>query len=106
MQIEAGTAMNLMLRENIIENEEIIKSIHKVACQIITTWSPDVLEEWRQTFVLSMRGLNNLEIKSSIDKALAMCDKTQPLVTRISGAYVLGKIVRYFNQNQLPIGWS
>lgn len=35
-----------------------------------------------------------------------MCDKTQPLVTRVSGAYLIGKISKYFAPNQLPLGWS
>lgn len=56
--------------------------------------------------MLSMRVLNNFELRVSIDKGLKMCDKTQPLVSRVSGAYVVGKIVKYFTPNQLPIGWS
>lgn len=75
------------------------------ASEILSTWSPEVLEQWQQAFILSMRALNHIEQKESIDKSMQMCDKTQPLVTRISGAYLLGKTVKYFNQSQLPLGW-
>ena len=27
-------------------------------------------------------------------------------MTRLNGAYILGKIVKYFTPNQLPIGWA
>lgn len=37
---------------------------------------------------------------------MKLCDKTQPLVTRINGAYLLGKTVKYFKNTQIPIGWT
>ena len=95
-----------MLREIIVADEAIIKQIHKVAGQIILTWSTEVLFEWRQVFNLSMHALTSLDLKNSIERGMQMCDKTQPLVTRISGAYLLGKIVKHFQANHLPIGWS
>lgn len=70
LQIEAGRCFNSMLRENIIISEVIIKAIHKAANQVIMTWSPEVLFEWRQAFVLSMRVLSSFELKVSIEKGI------------------------------------
>jgi hypothetical protein len=53
-----------------------------------------------------MRVLSNYELRDSIEIAMKLCDKTQPLVTRINGAYLLGKTVRYFTPSHLPIGWA
>ena len=105
LQIEAGLAFNAMLREILILDEGIVRQVHAVACKLILTWSPEVLHEWRQVFILSMRGLSSLQLKNALEKSLQMCDKTQPLVTRISGAYLLGKVVKHFTPNQVPIGW-
>ena len=85
-----------MLREIIISDTDLVKSIHQVAAKIILTWSTEVLFEWRQVFNLSMHALPNLDLRNSIERSMQMCDKTQPLVTRISGAYLLGKIVKRF----------
>lgn len=95
-----------MLREIIIQDEKIVIQIHKTASEVLSTWSSEVLNEWQQAFVISMRSLNSLDQKRSMDKSMQMCDKTQPLVTRVSGAYLIGKIVKFFKNNQLPIGWS
>lgn len=95
-----------MLRNIIIEDDEIIKQIHQTASMVLTTWSQDVLQEWRQVFQLSMRVLTDNERRDSIERSMKLCDKTQPLVTRINGAYLLGKTVKYFTTNQLPIGWA
>ena len=57
-------------------------------------------------FTLSMRGQGLQLLKNAFEKSMQMCDKTQPLVTRISGAYLLGKIVKHFTPNYLPIGWA
>lgn len=73
---------------------------------MLTTWSQEVLFEWRQVFKHSMRVLSSYELRDSIEIAMKLCDKTQPLVTRINGAYLLGKTVRYFTPNHLPIGWA
>jgi len=53
-----------------------------------------------------MRGQGLQLLKNAFEKIMQMCDKTQPLVTRISGAYLLGKIVKHFTPNYLPIGWA
>lgn len=53
-----------------------------------------------------MRVLSSHEMQNSFEKSMQMCDKTQPLVTRINGAYLLGKMVKYFTPNQLPLGWA
>jgi len=53
-----------------------------------------------------MRGQGLQLLKNAFEKSMQMCDKTQPLVTRISGAYLLGKIVKHFTPNYLPIGWA
>ena len=53
-----------------------------------------------------MRALTSNELRDSIERSMKLCDKTQPLVTRINGAYLLGKTVKYFTSGQLPIGWS
>ena len=65
-----------MLREIIIQDEEIVRQVHAVASKLILTWSPDVLHEWRQVFILSMRGLSSLQLKNSLEKSLELCDKT------------------------------
>lgn len=39
LQIEAGHAFNSLLRDNIIEEEEIIRQIHITASKVLTTWS-------------------------------------------------------------------
>ena len=46
-----------------------------------------------------MRVLQGLELKEAIERGMQLCDKTQPLATRINGAYILGKIVKYFTPN-------
>ena len=53
-----------------------------------------------------MRGQGLQLLKNAFEKSMQMCDKTQPLVTRISGAYLIGKIVKHFTPNYLPIGWA
>lgn len=104
--IDAGCCFNSLLRENIILDDTLIKAIHRAAGQVVMTWSPEVLNEWRQAFILSMRVLSPIELKISIEKSMNLCDKTQPLVTRICGAYLIGKVAKYFVSGQLPIGWS
>lgn len=106
LQIEAGQALNILLRDIIIEDEALIKQIHKAAGKMLTTWSQEVLFEWRQVYKLSMRVLSNFDLQNSIEVSMQMCDKTQPLVSRINGAYLLGKMVKYFTPKNLPIGWS
>jgi len=39
--------MNFMLRDIIIEDDEIIRLIHQMASKVITTWSQEVLLVWR-----------------------------------------------------------
>jgi hypothetical protein len=39
LQVEAGIALNQMLREIIIEDDELIKQIHLTASMVLTTWS-------------------------------------------------------------------
>ena len=95
-----------MLRDIIIEDEELIARIHETASTVLTTWSQEVLLEWRQVFKLSMRALSSNDLRDSIERGMKLCDKTQPLVTRINGAYLLGKTVKYFTSGQLPIGWA
>lgn len=95
-----------MLRDMIIQDEKMIKELHMVAGNVVMTWSKEVLFEWRQVFNLTMRVMNPQELNQSIEKCLTMCEKTQPLVTRISGAYLLGKMVKHFKPNQIPIGWA
>ena len=43
LQVEAGIALNRMLRDIIIEDDEIIKQVHHTASMVLTTWSQDVL---------------------------------------------------------------
>ena len=106
LQVEAGQALNNMLREHIIEDEDIIRQSHETASKVLTTWSQEVLFEWRQVFQLSLRVLSQNDLRDSIERAMKLCDKTQPLVTRINGAYLLGKTVKYFKNTQIPIGWT
>ena len=39
LQVEAGIALNRMLRDIIIEDDEIIKQVHQTASMVLTTWS-------------------------------------------------------------------
>ena len=76
LQVEAGIALNYMLRDIIIEDDEIIRQIHQTASMVLTTWSQDVLFEWRQVFQLSMRVLTANEQRDSIERSMKLCDKT------------------------------
>lgn len=73
---------------------------------MLETWSTTVLDEWRQTYILSMRCLNHLEQRDSIDYCLSLCDKTQPVVTRVCGAYLIGKVAKFFTDANIPLGWA
>lgn len=96
LQVEAGLAFNNMLRDMIVEEDYLIKHIHFTASKVLSTWSQEVLFEWRQVFKLSMRVLSPQETRDSIERGMKLCDKTQPMVTRLNGAYLLGKMVKYF----------
>jgi len=106
LQVEAGRAFNSMVRDIIIEDEGLIRQIHMTASKVLSTWSQEVLFEWRQVFKLSMRVLSQQETRDSTERGMKLCDKTQPLVTRLNGAYLLGKMVKYFEQDQVPLGWA
>jgi hypothetical protein len=67
IQIEAGLAFNELLKENIIEDQELIKKMHFTSSKVLNTWSQDVLVEWRKVFKLSMKVLSNEEKKESMD---------------------------------------
>ena len=65
-----------MLRDIIIEDDDIIRQIHFMASKVITTWSQEVLLEWRQVFKLSMRVLSSNDLRDSIERGMKLCDKT------------------------------
>ena len=46
-----------------------------------------------------MKVLTINEKKESMERTMKLCEKTQPLITRINGAYLLGKMTRYFDDN-------
>lgn len=76
LQVEAGLAFNNMLRDMIIEEDGLIKQIHFTASKVLSTWSQEVLLEWRQVFKLSMRVLSQQETRDSIERGMKLCDKT------------------------------
>ena len=39
LQVEAGQALNIMLRDHIIEEEDLIRQSHSTASKVLTTWS-------------------------------------------------------------------
>ena len=47
-----------------------------MASKVITTWSQEVLLEWRQVFKLSMRVLSSNDLRDSIERGMKLCDKT------------------------------
>ena len=49
LQIEAGQAINQMLREIIIEDEDLVKLINRTAGDILTTWTCESSKHDRKT---------------------------------------------------------
>ena len=47
------------LAQHLIEDEALIKQIHEIASKLLSTWSQEVLFQWRQVFKLSMRVLTS-----------------------------------------------
>lgn len=76
LQIEAGIALNMLLRDILIVSDDLKTKIHSVASKMIMTWSSEVLFEWRQVFTLSMRGQGLQLLKNAFEKSMQMCDKT------------------------------